>query len=203
VTLAEPNGQPAAYDSCVHLRATLIGVIWLVWVLIWIGTAVVFRPDSRDPAPRRRRWGRQLRFRLLLAVFIILAVRTHHLGGTLSGPGLGWAGVVACVLGVGIATWARLCLGRSWGMPMTMRATPMLVRSGPYRVVRHPIYSGLLLAILGSALATGPGLLVAAVAAGAYFIASLRVEEADMAAAFPDTYPEYARHTKRLIPFVY
>jgi protein-S-isoprenylcysteine O-methyltransferase Ste14 len=88
-------------------------------------------------------------------------------------------------------------------MPMTMRATPMLVRSGPYRVVRHPIYSGLLLAILGSALATGPGLLVAAVAAGAYFIASLRVEEADMAAAFPDTYPEYARHTKRLIPFVY
>ena len=86
---------------------------------------------------------------------------------------------------------------------MTVRATPTLVRSGPYRVVRHPIYSGLLLAIIGSALATGPGLLVAVVAAGAYFIASLRVEEADMAAAFPDEYAEYARHTKRLIPFVY
>lgn len=86
---------------------------------------------------------------------------------------------------------------------MTVRATPTLVRRGPYRVVRHPIYSGLLLAITGSALATGRGLLVAVVAGGAYFIMCVRVEEADMAAAFPDEYPEYARHTKRLIPFVY
>ena len=88
-------------------------------------------------------------------------------------------------------------------MPMTVRTKPRLVRDGPYRVVRHPIYSGLLLALIGSAVATGSGFLPAAIGSGAYFVLSLRVEEADMAASFPDDYPEYSKHTKRLIPFVY
>ena len=86
---------------------------------------------------------------------------------------------------------------------MTVRATPALVRRGPYRVVRHPIYGGLLLAMIGSTLAAGPGWLLALIGSGTYFAISLRVEEADLAALFPDDYPEYAAHTKRLIPFVY
>jgi protein-S-isoprenylcysteine O-methyltransferase Ste14 len=187
----------------VLLKATLIAICWIVWVLIWIGTAVVFRPDSRDPSLRPQKRLRQRLFGLLLAVLIISAVRTHHLGGSGFGHGLGWVGVVVCAAGIGVATWARVCLGRNWGMPMTVRATPTLVRRGPYRVVRHPIYSGLLLAMLGSALAEGHGWLAAVIASGAYFVISLRVEEADMAALFPDDCPEYARHTKRLIPFVY
>ena len=69
--------------------------------------------------------------------------------------------------------------------------------------MRHPIYSGVLLMILGTALASGPAWLVAAAGAAAYFVMSLRVEEADMASLFPDDYPQYAAHTKRLIPFVY
>jgi protein-S-isoprenylcysteine O-methyltransferase Ste14 len=193
-----------AYDHLVELRATLIAACWIVWVLIWVATAVIFRPDARDSSsPRPRRRPRQLGFRLLLAGGIILAIRTQHLGRTPLGHGVGWVGVVVCVAGIGSATWARVCLGSSWGMPMTVRAKPMLVSRGPYRVVRHPIYSGLLLALIGSALATGSGLLPAAIGAGAYFVMSLRVEEADMAARFPDEYPEYVRHTKRLIPFVY
>ncbi len=86
---------------------------------------------------------------------------------------------------------------------MTVRTKTALVRRGPYRVVRHPIYSGLLIALLGSGLATGPGWLLAVVAGGAYFLMSIQVEEADMAAAFPDEYPDYAKRTKRLIPFLY
>ena len=88
-------------------------------------------------------------------------------------------------------------------MPMTVRAKPKLIRDGPYRVVRHPIYSGLLVALIGSALASGSGWLLAILGGGAYFVLSLRVEEADMVTSFPDEYPEYIRHTKRLIPFVY
>jgi protein-S-isoprenylcysteine O-methyltransferase Ste14 len=188
----------------VALRATLIMVCWIGWVLMWIGTAIVFRPGKRDSSsPRPRRRPRQLGFRLLVAGCVILAIRTQHLGRTPTGHGVGWVGVLLTVVGIGIAAWARVCLGRSWGMPMTIRANPTLVRSGPYRVVRHPIYSGLLVALVGSALATGSGLLPAAIGSGAYFVFSLRVEEADMAASFPDDYPEYSKHTKRLIPFVY
>jgi protein-S-isoprenylcysteine O-methyltransferase Ste14 len=188
----------------VELRATLIGVCWVAWVLTWIGTAIIFRPEKRDsssPAPRRR--PRRFGLRLLVAGCVIVAIRTQHLGRTPTGHGIGWMGVMFTVAGIGVATWARLCLGRSWGMPMTVRAKPKLVRSGPYRVVRHPIYSGLLVALIGSALATGSGFLPAAIGSGAYFVLSLRVEEADMAASFPDDYPEYSKHTKRLIPFVY
>jgi protein-S-isoprenylcysteine O-methyltransferase Ste14 len=133
----------------------------------------------------------------------VIALRAHHPGGASFDAPLGWLGVAGCATGIGIAGWARVCLGRNWGMPMTVRARPTLVRSGPYRVVRHPIYSGLLLAAVGSALVTGPGWLVVVAGAGAYFVVSLRVEENDMARAFPDQYPEYAGHTKRLIPFVY
>jgi protein-S-isoprenylcysteine O-methyltransferase Ste14 len=182
----------------------VIVVCWIVWVLIWIGTAIIFRPDARDSSsPRPHRRPRWLGLRLLLGGCIILAIRTQHVGRTPVGHGVGWAGVVGCVAGIGIATWARVCLGRSWGLPMTVRAKPTLVRRGPYRVVRHPIYSGLLLALICSTLATGAGWLVAALGAGAYFVASLRVEEADMAAVFPDEYPDYVKHTKRLIPYVY
>jgi len=187
----------------VQLRTTLIAVCWIGWVLIWIVTAVIYRPDSGDRSPRGDTRSRRYWLRLLLAAFFIVALRAHHPGGASFDAALGWLGVVACATGIGIATWARVCLGPNWGMPMTVRARPTLVRSGPYRVVRHPIYSGVLLAAIGSALVTGPGWLVVVIGAGAYFVVSLRVEENDMASAFPDQYPEYAGHTKRLIPFVY
>jgi len=181
----------------------LIAACWIAWVLIWIITAVIYRPDSLDPSPREASRSNRYWLRLILAAFFVVALREHHPGGTSFDAALGWLGVAACATGIGIATWARVCLGRNWGMPMTVRARPTLVRSGPYRVVRHPIYSGLLLAALRSALVTGPGWLVVVIGAGAYFVVSLRVEENDMARAFPDQYPEYAGHTKRLIPFVY
>jgi protein-S-isoprenylcysteine O-methyltransferase Ste14 len=187
----------------VQLRTTLIVSCWIVFVVIWIGAGVIFRPESHDPSARRRTRLRERSFGLLVAVMIALAIRTHHLGSTGFDHALGWLGVVLCAAGIGIAVWARVCLGRNWGMPMTVRAQPTLVIRGPYRVVRHPIYSGLLLAMIGSALARGPVWLAVTIGAGAYFVISLRVEEADMAALFPNDYPEYAGHTKRLIPFLY
>lgn len=138
-----------------------------------------------------------------MGAFLILAIHTFHLANTPLGGGVGWVGLVVCLAGLGLATWARVCLGRSWGMPMTVRAKPKLIRHGPYRFVRHPIYSGLLLALVGTALASGAVWFLAAIGGGAYFVMSLRVEEADMLARFPDEYAEYIRQTTRLIPFVY
>ena len=57
--------------------------------------------------------------------------------------------------GIGLAIWARIHLGRNWGMPTSQKADPELVTTGPYRFVRHPIYTGLLVALLGTALAVG------------------------------------------------
>ena len=79
---------------------------------------------------------------------------------------------------------------------------PELVSSGPYRFVRHPIYSGLLLAIVGTALSTNVYWLIALGVMGVYFVYSAEVEERLMTSMFPALYPSYKAKTKMLIPFV-
>jgi protein-S-isoprenylcysteine O-methyltransferase Ste14 len=98
--------------------------------------------------------------------------------------------------------WARIHLGRNWGMPMTERTEPELVTSGPYRFVRHPIYSGILLGLLGTGLATSLYWLIGFGVALVYFTYSATVEERTLTATFPDAYPKYKAHTKMLIPFL-
>jgi len=112
------------------------------------------------------------------------------------------AGTVAFACGIGVAVCARIFLGRNWGMPMTQKAEPELVTRGPYRVVRHPIYAGILLALLGTSLATNLYWLVAFVLCAAYFVHSARAEERVLTKSFPAAYPPYRARTKMLIPFV-
>ena len=85
---------------------------------------------------------------------------------------------------------------------MTQKAEPELVTSGPYRAVRHPIYSGLLAALLGTALVINlVGLIIVPIFVG-YFYYSASVEERNLTATFPTTYPAYRASTKMLIPFI-
>jgi protein-S-isoprenylcysteine O-methyltransferase Ste14 len=86
---------------------------------------------------------------------------------------------------------------------MTQKDDPELVTSGPYHLVRHPIYSGILLAGVGTAVALSWLWLTAVVLAGIYFVYSATVEERFMTEQFPDAYPQYVRSTKMLVPFVY
>jgi protein-S-isoprenylcysteine O-methyltransferase Ste14 len=85
---------------------------------------------------------------------------------------------------------------------MTRKEQPELVTSGPYRLVRHPIYFGILAGLLGTAAALGWHWLIAVALAGVYFVYSATVEERYLAATFPDDYPRYRRATKMLVPFL-
>ena len=106
-------------------------------------------------------------------------------------------------LGLGFAIWARLHIGRNWGTPMTQKDEPELVTSGPYHLVRHPIYSGILVAGVGTAVALSWLGLIAVVLAGLYFVYSATVEERYLTEQFPDAYPAYKRSTKMLLPFIF
>jgi protein-S-isoprenylcysteine O-methyltransferase Ste14 len=112
-------------------------------------------------------------------------------------------GLVIFLLGLALAVWARAYLGRNWGMPMSEKADPELVTTGPYSTVRHPIYSGIILAMIGTTVAVSWYWLVAVVLLGAYFIYSAVMEERYMAGRFPDAYPKYKQSTKMLIPFIF
>ena len=134
---------------------------------------------------------------------IILLIRVFRGGNVgIHTIALGVIGAVVFAAGIALAVWARVHLGRNWGMPTTQKAEPELVTSGPYRFVRHPIYSGILTAALGTALANNLiGLIIVGVL-GAYFYYSASVEEKNLTATFPTAYPAYRDRTRMLIPFV-
>jgi protein-S-isoprenylcysteine O-methyltransferase Ste14 len=181
----------------------LILALWLGFVAYWGIAAIGVKRNVGA-----RAWRREAGIRIVVVVLVLLAVRVpvlrHALGGLgLSrAPAAGVAGVVLCGLGFGLAVWARVCLGRNWGMPMSRKEDPELVTAGPYAFVRHPIYAGLLLAMLGTAVGTSLAWLVLLVVFGAYFIHSARREEALMLAQFPAAYAAYMQRTRMLIPFV-
>jgi protein-S-isoprenylcysteine O-methyltransferase Ste14 len=174
---------------------TAIDIAWVIFWVYWLASAF----GAKEGRGSRRR----IPLNGLTALSVILLVRVFR-GGSLAvhSPVLGAIGAVVFASGLALAVWARVHLGRNWGMPMSQKAEPELVTSGPYRFVRHPIYSGLLAAILGTALVTNLiGLIIVAVL-GAYFYYSASVEEKNLTATFPEAYPEYRNSTKMLIPFV-
>ena len=172
-----------------------IGVAWLVFWIYWLASAV----SAKASTGRLRR----LPMTGLTALSVFVVIRLFRGGGlAVHSPILGAVGTVLFVCGIGLAIWARIHLGRNWGMPMTQRVEPELVTSGPYRFIRHPIYSGLLLGLLGTALATNFLGLIIVVILGAYFYYAATVEEKNLIAAFPTAYPAYREHTKKLIPFL-
>ncbi len=177
---------------------TLKTAIAIAWIIFW-----VYRLASAFGVKEGRASRRRIPLNGLSALSVLLLLRVFG-GGSLAihSPVLGAVGAVVFASGIALAIWARVHLGQNWGMPMTQKAEPELVTSGPYRFVRHPIYSGLLAALLGTALVTNLiGLVIVAVLGG-YFYYSASVEEENLIATFPAAYPAYRAHTKMLIPFV-
>jgi protein-S-isoprenylcysteine O-methyltransferase Ste14 len=112
-------------------------------------------------------------------------------------------GLALTILGLGFAVWARVHLGRFWSGMVTLKKDHELIRSGPYAIVRHPIYTGLLTAAAGTALARGT--LAALMALGLIGVAcwlKIRAEEKLLTNHFGDTYREYRRQVAALIPFM-
>lgn len=178
-----------------HQLQTAIAIAWLVFWVIWLVAAF--------GAKKGKGGARQIPLRGFAAVAVILLFRVFR-GGSLEvhSLALGVIGVVVFSTGIALAIWARIYLGRNWGMPASQKDDPELVTSGPYRFVRHPIYSGILLGVLGTALATNLlGVIIFAILA-AYFYYSASVEEKNLTATFPTTYPAYRSATKMLVPFV-
>jgi protein-S-isoprenylcysteine O-methyltransferase Ste14 len=149
-------------------------------------------------------WSRELRIRVVIValVYVLVRVGAFRGHGLNKDPWLAAVGLVFFFCGLAFAVWARLHIGRNWGTPMTRKNEPELVTSGPYHLVRHPIYSGILVAGVGTAIGLSWMWLVVVGLAGIYFVYSATVEERFLTEQFPDTYPSYRRSTKMLVPFV-
>lgn len=182
---------------------------WAAFLLVWIALAFNVK---RDVGPSRL--GRQVAWRLALIAAVFILVDTHLLafrsGKALGAsqlffpsPFVGWLGAACAVLGIGIAIWARFYLGRDWSAYPTEKEGHALVTSGPYAFVRHPIYTGVMLAGLGSAFLGSVFAIGFALVIIALFAARIPREERIMLELFPGQYPAYQARTKKLVPFVW
>ena len=177
----------------------VIGVGWVAFWVYWLAASVGVKAG-------RTRWARftGVRVAIILILLFLLQLRVFkgHRAVT-TDPWLQGIGLAIFLLGLALAVWARIYLGRNWGMPMSEKADPELVTTGPYSIIRHPIYSGIILALAGTTIAVSLYWLIAVVVTGAYFIYSAVMEERHMAEVFPDAYPRYKQSTKMLIPFIF
>jgi len=178
-----------------HTLRVVISFAWIAFWLYWLASATTSKESISSG------WRTRLTGVSAVGVFVIVGLlRGHDLA--VHNVILAVIGAVLFACGISLAVWARLHLGRNWGMPMTQRAEPELITSGPYRFVRHPIYSGLLIATLGTALLDSLfGLIVVALLV-VYFYYCGTVEERNLVTTFPKAYPEYKSRTKMLIPFL-
>jgi protein-S-isoprenylcysteine O-methyltransferase Ste14 len=178
-----------------HTLQVAITVVWVVFWIYWLASAF----NAKEGRQSRRR----IPLTGLTALSVALLIRVFR-GGALAihSPIVGAIGAMIFIAGLALAVWARIVLGRNWGMPMTQKSEPELITAGPYHFIRHPIYSGLLLGLLGTALATNLIGLLITVVLGAYFYYAASVEEKNLTTTFPIAYPKYRADTKMLIPYV-
>jgi protein-S-isoprenylcysteine O-methyltransferase Ste14 len=174
-----------------------IGVLWIAFGLYWLVSAVGVK--------RGRGRTRGFVVARLAAALVMVALIRAGVGrqSITHDPAMEFAGIAVQAAGLALAVWARRYLGRNWGMPMTQKLEPELVTGGPYRSIRHPIYTGLILGMTGTAIATTVYALAPVAVLSGYFVYSARMEERYLAGQFPASYPDYRRRTKMLVPYLF
>ena len=183
--------------------ARLIAAIWVIWFVFWR-----FAARAAKRVEQQESIGSRLAYLVPMLIVIALVMWRNWpgwLGAQLNGGWSEyWMGVAMLVLGLFLAVWARKTLGDNWSGRVSVKSGHELVRSGPYRWIRHPIYTGVLLGLLGTAFASGKlsGYLGALLALGA-LVHKLRIEERWMLTHFGDSYRDYRRASSALVPFLY
>lgn len=187
---------------------SFITFFWLIFFVTWIISAFGVKRD----VTRHSSWWRFFIIRVCFIIFVAWLLNQSvfynfwvNFNGVplFANTTIRLIGTILCGAGIAFAIWARFHLGRNWSGSPQMKENHELVTSGPYRFVRHPIYTGMLAAIIGSVLASGPAWSVALVFVVVMIAVRIPKEEKFMMQLFPDQYPAYRARTKALIPFIW
>src|ERR1035441_8774236 len=185
------------------LYESFFPVVWIVFVLYWQIKAADTKATQRlEPAASRI-----LRVLIFLIAIVLLSIPRIPLPWLYvqfwpAGYWPFWLGAAITVAGLLFAVWAREHLGRNWSRSVTIKQGHELITTGPYAVVRHPIYTGILAGFLGMAIAISQvrGFIVVVLIFLVFWL-KLRMEEKWMRSQFGETYATYARKTAALVPF--
>jgi protein-S-isoprenylcysteine O-methyltransferase Ste14 len=186
------------------LTLAVLGALWLAWCAYWLVSAYNVKASRRKESwPSRTLHIAPMSITVVLMVAPRLPIGWLNLGFLPATVATVALGLILVATGLGFAVCARVHLGRNWSGQVTLKQEHELILSGPYRLVRHPIYSGLLAAVLGTAILIGQwrGLVALAFFASAV-LRRVRVEERWLDEIFPDVYASYRREVPALVPFV-
>jgi protein-S-isoprenylcysteine O-methyltransferase Ste14 len=180
----------------------IIGDLWILFALYWLVSAL-----NRKKTKQRESIVQRLVYILpLLAGFYLLYsvdLRYSWLGTFFvpHTPPVQWLGVVIMAAGLAIACWARIHLGTNWSGVVTLKEGHELIRTGPYRNIRHPIYTGILIAFFGNILQLGQvrGLITLAIIWLSFYIKARR-EESFLRQEFGPKFDEHIQHTGMFLP---
>ena len=182
----------------------LFPILWLAFIAFWIAMA----RGGKAVAERESVYSRLSHY-LPLAIAIYLIAAPHVPIAILDDrfvPLSLWPvrfGAALTFAGIAFAIWARVWIAGNWSSDVTLKRDHELIVDGPYRWVRHPIYTGILVALAGTALAVGEWRAVLAVVlAGAAYWRKLTIEEAVMRRQFGEAYARYAERVPALVPFI-
>ena len=186
----------------IDFERVLLSILWLSWLVYWLAAAQRAAPNKRIETLLE---GASYRIPLAIGVFLTvfwwkpLFLRIPALGTP--SPLAAGIGLVFTVAGLCFAVWARMHLGEYWSGRITLKENHRVIQTGPYALVRHPIYSGLILALFGTAIILGT---VWAFAGFAFLLISLvrklEIEETWLCAQFGAEYEAYRNRVKALIP---
>jgi protein-S-isoprenylcysteine O-methyltransferase Ste14 len=194
--------KPAAFKSALTSPLWISAALWIVMMVYWNAKAKRSAPVKSSESPSSR-----ARHQLLLNVALLLAFIRFPLTGAR------WLPISPLVVPIGLAVqvgamlldvWAMRCLGRNWSGVVAIKVDHELVRTGPYRMVRHPIYTAMIGMYLGTAIVSGElhGLLAVLLCVIAYW-RKTRMEERGLREVFGQAYDDYGRVSYALIPWIF
>ncbi len=180
----------------------MAGIAWIVFLVYWFISAQKLKSvKQREPRTQR-----------LVQIIFMAAAYTLMFNNRLrygwlatrfvpASPAIGMIGLAATVAGIAFAIWARWHLGENWSATVTLKEGHELIRTGPYRRIRHPIYTGMLLAFVGTALALGEyrALISVGIVLFAFYIKAKK-EERFLTQEFGEKFREHARYTGMFFP---
>src|SRR5713226_1382268 len=186
------------------LALNIISVCWILFAVIWLLAAFATKKSVYRESTLQR-----LRYIIPLLLGWFLLAKGHRLSDPLNHrviphlEALAWIGGGLCIAGLIFCVWARFTLGRNWSGVVTLKGGHELITNGPYALVRHPIYTGLLTMFVATAIVLGH---IAGIIAMPFVFVSfwmkLRYEEKLMLEKFPNEYAAYQQRVKRIIPFI-
>jgi protein-S-isoprenylcysteine O-methyltransferase Ste14 len=183
----------------------VVPLCWIIFILDWSISSLFVKKSLTKRGPWWIIW------RAIAALFVILFVH-YNKSGALSFFRFSFQsffsfvipGSILAALGLFGAVWARINLGRNWSGYVTYKEGQTLVTTGPYKYIRHPIYTSMILMFIGTILYYGSLFVsIFLIILGITFILRTRKEEEIMIRLFGEKYTDYMKRTKRLIPLIY